>query len=142
MTLDIEQADLFLGKFRRYLEIRRDRAETTAYNYVRDAYDYIDFFKDSHDEKTKLTISGDHLVDYLYYLKKQPICNSTIKRRLIGVRNFWKFLYKRGFIEKPPVTLDDLDIVIKKRRNPTNPLSPREYTFLREETKNELSYIQ
>ncbi|MEA3421949.1 MAG: site-specific integrase [Acidobacteriota bacterium] len=132
--------DLLL-EFRRYLEIRRDRAESTAYSYGRDANDYIVFFKEGNDDKTNLIISGELLVGYLYYLKKQSICNATIKRRLIGVRNFWKFLYKKGYVEEPPVTLDDLDIVVKKKRNPTQPLGPQDYVVIREEIKNELSYI-
>ena len=51
---------------------------------------------------------------------------------------FWKFLYRNKIIEYPPVSLDDLDIVIKKSKNATVPMNSLKFLELRKELKGEL----
>jgi len=78
---------------------------------------------------------------FVVYLRKRELNNSTIKRRLIGAMRFWKFLYKRKLVTHPPVSLDDMDIVVKKVWNPTQPLSPDNFSTIRKEAFNGLHLI-
>lgn len=135
-----------LDAFRQYLTVRKDRDEATSKAYCYDVSVFADYYAINVDENLfGFTVTPDYIIGFSDYLKRkvnkktnEKLKRSTIKRRLIGVYNFWKFLYRYKKIVQPPVSLDDLDIIIKKTTNPTTPLDSQSFQKLREELKNEL----
>lgn len=134
-----------LEKFSIYLRDQRDRAPGTIKEYCCDVKIYAKFFFEEVSSKfSDFTIKPDYIISYLSYLKspERKLSRETIKRRLIGLYAFWKFLFKTNQTKFPPVSLDDLDIIIKTNRNPTRPLSPQNYKHLREELTYDFAKIE
>jgi site-specific recombinase XerD len=131
-----------LSNFRQYLLIQRDRDSATAAAYVYDALVYIAFYMQFHDTQlTSFDISPELVAAYYEDLRQKPIRRTTIQRRLIGLNRFWKYCYKVKFVASPPVALDDMDIVLKVKRNPCHPLAPNEFAKTLEDSRNELQQI-
>ena len=135
-----------LDAFRQYLTVRKDRDEATAKAYCYDVSVYADYYANNVDENLEgFTVTPEYIIGFSDYLKckinkrtNKKLERSTIKRRLIGVYNFWKFLYKDRKRANPPISLDDLDIIIKRTTNPTEPLTRKSFSQLRKDLKNEL----
>ncbi len=133
---------VLLNEFRQYLTVRKDRDEATAKAYCYDVKVYADYYMGHVDPELKgFTVSSERIIEFLDYLKHKQLRNPTVKRRLIGVYSFWKFLYRTGKTLNPPVELDDLDIVVKKTTNPTVPLNSKSFLKLRRVLKHELAQI-
>jgi len=131
-----------LNEFRQYLTVRKDRDEATAKPYCYDGKVYADYYMDQVDlELNGFTVSSERIIEFLDYLKHRQLHNPTVKRRLIGVYSFWKFLYRTGKTPNPPVELDDLDIIVKKTTNPTVPLNSKSFLKLRRVLKHDLAQI-
>lgn len=131
-----------LGDFRQYLTVRKDRDEATAKAYCYDVKVYADYFIEHVDPELKgFTVSSEDIIEFLDFLKQKQLRNPTVKRRLIGVYCFWKFLFRTGRTPNPPVQLDDLDIIVKKTTNPTVPLNSKSFLKLRGVLKYELAQI-
>lgn len=134
--------DDLLNEFRQYLTVRKDRDAATAKAYCYDVKIYAGFFMERFDPTLAgFTVSSNHIIGFLDYLKHRQLRNPTVKRRLIGVYSFWKFLYRTGKTPDPPVELDDLDIIVKKTTNPTVPLNSKSFLKLRKVLKYELAQI-
>jgi site-specific recombinase XerD len=130
-----------LKRFAEYLLLQRERDQSTVQDYGYDAKTYLNYRFQTGDVDLPYLFTPDDFSGYVVYLRKRGLNNSTIKRRLIGARQFWKFLYKSKVVLHPPVSLDDMDIVVKKIRNPTRPLSPENFAMLRTEALNGLQFI-
>jgi site-specific recombinase XerD len=130
-----------LRKFAEYLLLQRERDQSTVQDYGYDAKTYLNYRLEMGDIDLPYLFTPDFFTGYVVYLRKHGLNNSTIKRRLIGAMQFWKFLYKCKIVLHPPVSLDDMDIVVKKVRNPTCPLSPENFSMLRTEALNGLQFI-
>ncbi|MBI9044603.1 MAG: site-specific integrase [Anaerolineaceae bacterium] len=141
---------LFLGnvedcleEFEEYLLGQRDKAESTVYSYLCDVKIYINFFREEISPINEdFSINQYTIPKFFVFLKKRKIKKSTILRRLRGMRAFWSFLYKKGYLSNPPMTLDEMDIVVKSSRNPTKPLSHERFIKIRELCFNELIRIK
>ena len=131
-----------LNEFRQYLTVRKDRDEATAKAYCYDVKVYVDYYMEHVDsELAYFTVSSERIIEFLDFLKHKQLRNPTVKRRLIGVYSFWKFLYRTGKTPNPPVQLDDLDIIVKKTTNPTVPLNSKAFQKLRSVLKHDLAQI-
>jgi site-specific recombinase XerD len=131
-----------LNEFRQYLTVRKDRDEATARAYCYDVKVFADYYMEQVDPALSgFTVSSERIIGFLDYLKHRQLRNPTVKRRLIGVYSFWKFLYRTGKTPNPPVELDDLDIIVKKTTNPTVPLNSKSFLKLRRVLKHELAQI-
>ena len=130
-----------LDEFSDYLLLQRERDPSTASSYVYDARTYLCYRLAMDDAELANLFTPEVFPGYVVYLRKRDLRNSTIQRRLIGAMRFWKFLYKRKLVKHPPVSLDDMDIVVKKVRNATQPLSPENFAIIRKEALNELHFI-
>lgn len=135
-----------LSEFYEYLILRKERDEATGIAYCYDVNVFADFFCEHIDANlVGFTITPEYVKQYSDYLKlkvnkktNKKLGKSTIKRRLIGLYAYWKFLYRNKLIEYPPVSLDDLDIVIRKSKNATVPMNSLKFMELRKELKGEL----
>lgn len=130
-----------LKRFSEYLLLQRERDQSTVQGYGYDAKTYLNYRLEMGDVDLPYLFTPDYFSGYVVYLRKRGLTNSTIKRRLIGAMQFWKFLFKGKVILHPPVSLDDMDIVVKKVRNSTRPLSPENFSMLRTEALNGLQFI-
>jgi len=141
--MDMSQIDLMMDNFERYLLLQRNRAPATADGYVRDAKLFVTYLLSVRDDlNLPDLITVEKFQGFVIYLRGRGMKNSTITRRLIGVQRFWKFLYKRHMVKHPPETLDDMDIVVKKVRNCTEPLSPINYAMVRKAARDGLRDIR
>ncbi len=141
-TAQNNQLNELLGDFRQYLTVRKDRDEATAKAYCYDVKVYADYFIKHVDPELKgFTVSSEDIIEFLDFLKHKQLRNPTVKRRLIGVYFFWKFLLRTGRTPNPPVELDDLDIIVKKTTNPTVPLNSKSFLKLRRVLKYELAQV-
>lgn len=136
-----EEYSNLLNQFSEYLLLQRERDPSTVASYLYDARTYLNY---------RLVMAGADLANlftpevfpgFVVHLRKRELHNSTIQRRLIGAMRFWKFLYKCKLVMHPPVSLDDMDIVVKKVRNPTQPLSAENFAIIRKEALNGLQFI-
>lgn len=130
-----------LKEFSDYLLLQRERDPSTAAHYVYDARTYLTFRLAMDKADLPNLFTPEIFPGFVVYLRKRQLNNSTIKRRLIGAMRFWKFLYKRKLVTHPPVSLDDMDIIVKKVWNPTQPLSPDNFSTIRKEAFNGLHLI-
>jgi len=140
VSLSSQYSDL-LKKFAEYLLLQRERDQSTVQGYGYDAKTYLNYRQEMGDVDLPYLFTPDHFSGYLVYLRKRRLNKSTIKRRLIGARQFQKFLFKCKVVTHPPVSLDDMDIVVKKIYNPPRPLSPENFSMLRTEALNGLQFI-
>jgi site-specific recombinase XerD len=140
VSLSSQYSDL-LKKFAEYLLLQRERDQSTVQGYGYDAKTYLNYRHEMGDVDLPYLFTPDEFSGFVVYLRKHGLNNSTIKRRLIGAMRFWKFLFKCKVVLHPPVSLDDMDIVVKKIYNPTRPLSPENFAMLRTEALNGLQFI-
>ncbi len=132
-----------LSRFSSYLVVRRDRAAATADSYRHDAIQYLEFYRQYYDETlASFTINPDTFIEFSDTLKRNgSIRRSTIKRRLIGVHRFWGYLYREKIVGYPPISMDEMDIVVKKVTNPTRPVGPEGFSKLRKAARHGLCAI-
>jgi site-specific recombinase XerD len=140
VSLSSQYSDL-LKKFAEYLLLQRERDQATAACYGYDARIYLTYRLAMDNVDLPNLFTPEAVPGFVVYLRKRGLHNSTVKRRLIGAMRFWKFLYKSKLVIHPPVSLDDMDIVVKKVRNPTQPISPENLTTIRMEALNGLRLI-
>ncbi len=138
-----ERIQKILSGFSAYLVVRRDRAASTADAYRHDAIQYIEFYQSRHDGSLdNFMIDPDMFIEFSDMLKRDgKIRRSTIKRRLIGVHRFWGYLYRQKIVPYPPISMDEMDIVVKKILNPTHPVGPERFSKLRKAARHGLSAI-
>jgi len=136
-----EEYSNLLNQFSEYLLLQRQRDPSTASSYAYDARTYLSYRLSTEEAELSNLFTPEVFPGFVIYLRKRDLHNSTIQRRLIGAMRFWKFLYKRKLVRHPPVSLDDMDIVVKKVRNPTQPLSAENFAIIRKEALNGLQFI-
>ncbi|MBN2147214.1 MAG: site-specific integrase [Anaerolineales bacterium] len=139
-SLPSKYSDL-LEEFSQYLLLQRERDPSTAASYRYDARIFLNYRLSKGEVDLPNLITPEVFPGFVIYLRKRGLNNSTIKRRLIGTMRFWKFLYKRKLVVHPPVSLDDMDITVKKVYNQTQPLSPTNFARVRQEATRELRHI-
>jgi Phage integrase, N-terminal SAM-like domain len=138
-----EKIQKILAGFSSYLVVRRDRAASTVDAYRHDSIQFIEFYRAYYDETLEnFTITPDAFIEYSDMLKRNgDIRRSTIKRRLIGTHRFWGYLYRERLVSYSPISMDEMDIVVKKIINPTRPVGPERFTKLRKAARHGLRTI-
>lgn len=126
-----------------YLRGVRDATENTVKDYVHDVNRYLEYFRNQVDPSLdRFEINPKYMRDYMIYLRQTLKNNdATIERRLHGLSTFWLFLYhQHGY--SSPVSLKNCGIRIRKKRKPTRPLLPENYTQILEAIDHGLSKIK
>ncbi len=98
----------FVDKFLRYLEIERNSSHHTIISYRTDLEQFLDFLKDENNLADYATINNLTRLDirmWLGELSEQGLAKSTIARKVASLRSFFKYCFKRGFIQKNPAHL-------------------------------------
>jgi len=87
------EIEKFLKDYLDYLEIEKNRSPYTRENYER----YL---------KTFIKITDEAVRDYRVKLARRPIKKVTQSYYVIAIRNFLKYLIKRGIKVLPPETIE------------------------------------
>lgn len=90
----------YIDKFIRYLEIEKNYSRHTVLNYKLDLKDFALFIKDTAAED----VGYLDLRKYLALLKERNLSNRTVQRRLSGLRSFFKFLTREGYLKTNPIS--------------------------------------
>jgi tyrosine recombinase XerC len=91
----------YIEKFLRYLEIEKNYSRHTVLNYKIDLEDFSKFWGESPPEK----IDYLALRKYLAVLREKGLASRSISRRLSGLRSFFKFLNREGYLKSNPILL-------------------------------------
>jgi tyrosine recombinase XerC len=110
-----------IKKYLKYLKIERNSSEHTITSYQNDLYQLLGFAsRHLEQDENSLDISIiDRLIIRLWLgeLTEEGMARSTIARKVAAVRSFFKYSFKRGYIQKNPAHL--LIIPKKEQRLPT-----------------------
>lgn len=89
-----------MNKYLKYLKIERNAPETTLSSYRRDLIQLFDFLETQYQIIDIQLTERTHLRSYLGHLNKKGLKRSTIQRKIASLRSYFKYAYKRGYIEK------------------------------------------
>lgn len=80
---------------------KKHASKNTLDAYVRDISRFNDFIKKRKEELTEIeTVS---IMAYVQYLQKEGRALSSIVRNIVSLRNFYKYLMRKGIINENPV---------------------------------------
>ena len=109
-----------INKYLKYLKIERNSSRHTITSYQNDLIQLLHFASEHLNAKPEsLKISEiDRLIIrlWIWELSENGMMRNTIARKVAAVRSFFKYCYKKGFIEKNPAHL--LIIPKKEERLP------------------------
>lgn len=80
--------------------------------YKRDLLDFYEFIQEMNLDYKSVTRSN--LRSFLFKLKDKNLTKKTISRKISGVRSFYRFLLKEGYINKNPLLTLELPKVEKR----------------------------
>lgn len=107
-----------IAKYFRYLKIERNASPHTITSYKNDLSQFLEFCSrhfnvDEHDVKPDII---DRLTIRLWLgeLSEEQLAKSTIARKVATIRSFFKYAFKRGFVEKNPAHL----LIVPKKDKP------------------------
>lgn len=107
-------AEKFLKEYLDYLEVEKNRSRKTRENYER----YLRVFFDKQKVGTLGNITHNSVRDFRLWLARQNMKKNTQSYYVIAIRNFLKYLVKRGekvlapeTIELPKVSRRDIEIL-------------------------------
>lgn len=98
-----------LSKYLKYLDIERNASPHTITSYGNDISQFLTFCS-QHFEKDEDAVSLEEIDRltirlWLGELAENDMGKSTIARKVAAVRSFFKYCFKRGFVEKNPAHL-------------------------------------
>lgn len=80
--------------------------------YKRDLLDFYEYIKEMNLDYKSVT--RNNLRGFLFKLKDRNLTKKTISRKISGVRSFYRFLLKEGYIDKNPLLTIELPKVEKR----------------------------
>ena len=83
-----------INEFIKYI-VSKNYSEKTLLSYINDLYYFYIFVKKDLDK-----VNYEDTKDYIEYLNLQKEKSSSIRRKISSLKSFYKFLYKKGFMNK------------------------------------------
>lgn len=83
-----------------YLKDERNYSQKTIVNYGEDIADFLLYLKDENIDKD--LIDKSIIRNYLFQQRKKNIDASSIRRRISSLRHFYRYLLKKGNVDKNP----------------------------------------
>lgn len=111
MRLSITTKDELVNKYISHL-MNKGLSKNTLDAYARDVNRFLDFLKERKEDI--FDVEEVTIMAYVQFLQKTRRANSSIVRNIVSIRNFYKFLYKKGYIDEDPVVNYELP---KVKRN-------------------------
>lgn len=107
-----------ISKYLKYLKIERNASEHTIISYQNDLESFLNFtaqVEDKNPEQIDIsTITRLSIRLWLGDLSEQGLAKTSIARKVAALRSFFKYCFKRGYIDKNPA---HLLVVPKKNRH-------------------------
>ncbi len=108
---------ILIEKYLRYLRVERNASSHTITSYKNDLESFLEFSANQHnvelDELEINSISRLKIRLWLGELSEQGLAKSSIARKVAAIRSFFKYCFKRGYVEKNPAQL----LVVPKKDN-------------------------
>jgi len=82
--------------YKKYLSYEKNYSYHTVKNYIKDIEQFIDF------NNKRINVTENDIKKFLEFLGKKKYSRNSVTRKIIAVRNFYKFLIKAKKIEKNP----------------------------------------
>lgn len=118
---------MLLDAFLDYLRYERNVSDRTLSEYRSDLIAFESFCKDLDSELTWNTVDTDVCREWMVQMMERGNKASSVQRRLSALRSCYRFLFRRGLVERDPV------------HNLTSPRKDRVLpAFVREEDMNRL----
>lgn len=86
-----------------YLKYEKRYSHHTIIAYQNDLSEFFDYLDRYFDHPTIKEITHSFVRSWLAELKEKKITSRSVNRKISGLRSFFKYLLKRGFIEKTPM---------------------------------------
>ena len=90
--------------FLTYLQYEKRYSRHTIVSYKNDLDQLIQFLNSNYPETSIEEVNHAILRDWIIMLSEQGISERSINRKMVTLRSFFKFLLKKGIIEKSPVS--------------------------------------
>lgn len=107
-----------IAKYLRYLKVERNASSHTITSYKNDLSQFLEFCTDHFDVDEDLVqlnnIERLTIRLWLGELSEADLAKSTIARKVAAIRSFFKYAFKRGFVEKNPAHL----LIVPKKDKP------------------------
>lgn len=97
--------DYFIEKYKQYLENKRT-SPNTIFAYSKDLDEFYCFLKMANINIKQ--VKDSDFSDYTNYISGKGYIKTTVARKLISVRNFFKFLYKNDYLSFNPTLKQDI----------------------------------
>lgn len=101
-----------INDFLFYMKNFKSSSPHTLRAYKRDLLDFYKFIQEMNLDYKSVTRSN--LRSFLFKLKDKNLTKKTISRKISGVRSFYRFLLKEGYINKNPLLTLELPKVEKR----------------------------
>ena len=96
---------MLLKAFVDYLRYERAASERTVTEYEADLKAFESFYKSLSDDLSWETIDADIAREWMVEMMERGLKATSVNRRLSALRSFYRFLYRRGYVEHDPVHL-------------------------------------
>jgi len=101
--------------FLRYQRLERNASEHTISAYKSDITQFVDWFlTQDGDANTWFEVTRENIRGWLSELGDQNLAKSTLTRKMASLRSFYRYMVKRGYVDKNPMSLMP---TIKKNRH-------------------------
>ena len=97
--------EYLVNKYLEELKIRK-LSENTLDAYERDINRFFDFLKERKEEPNSIDVLA--IMSYVQELRRVGKANSSIVRNIVSLRNFYKYLMKRGLIYDNPLAFYEI----------------------------------
>ena len=114
-----------LLEFKQYLIVEKNASERTIENYIRDVHAFFNYVEANHQIVQIDDIHKEHIRFYLKTLSH--LSASTVSRKMVSLRSFYKYLLKEEIIERNP--MESFDLPKSQKKLPTV-LSKQEVNIL------------
>ncbi|MGQ9844987.1 MAG: site-specific tyrosine recombinase/integron integrase [Caldisericia bacterium] len=101
-----------INDFLFYMKNFKSSSPHTLRAYKRDLLDFYEFIQEMNLDYKSVT--RNNLRSFLFKLKDKNLTKKTISRKISGVRSFYRFLLKEGYIDKNPLLTLELPKVEKR----------------------------
>lgn len=103
--------DLFIKKYKQFLENKRTSLNTIN-AYTKDLNEFYDYLNIKNIQIRE--IKDSNFSDFCVYIQEKGYNSTTIARKIISIRNFFKFLYKFDYLSFNPTLKQDIPKIEKK----------------------------
>ena len=103
--IKMEKIEEYRQLFLNYLKNQKNLSEKSIINYSADLDHFLTFLKSSAQIFELDQIETKHLREYLSQMYSLGYARSTIARRMVGLRAFFRYLYQLNAVKTNPLTL-------------------------------------